>query len=1265
VPSRAIDTSALVSGLQPLLVMLRDDLLKRAKSPAVRASMQAAHRKEKAARRTGDTFDIWCRGRVTQVAAAWVLSVVFVRTLEDRGLLKRRRIAGPGAEDSEVQFRSLAPFLTLRDYLLMVFKELSRLPGAAGIFDARHNPVWVLGPSSEAAGEVIAFFRQTDETGAGAGALRFSFEGEDTRFLGDLYQRLDEGVRKRFALLQTPDFIESFILEQTLDPAIRTFGLGEVRIIDPTCGSGHFLLGAFRRLLAGWRDEEPATDRQVLAQRALGQVYGVDINPYAVAIARFRLTLAFLEAAGLERLDLAPPLPLNLCVADSLLHGVTGEELRLSGVGEVGARKVWGDDLFALEDEEEALRILTGRYHAVVGNPPFKTEKDRVKREQYRDLYNAAAGKFALAAPFTERFFGLAAKRGFVGMINANSFTKREFGQALIQHVLPNLDVASVIDTSGTYIPGHGTPTLLLFGINQTPGDTPVVAVLGKRGEREEPPEPGNAPVWNEIQTHHDEIGFDGIHVSVEEIPREEMKEHPWVLAGGGARTLKKELDAQAASALHQLTVDLGYASFPGMNDAFIMPRHAARNAGIPDAYIRQFIAGESVRDWDFSSTENAIAPYDQVHELVEKEHLLQGGRHFWTLKTSVLSTTDFGGKTRGDIGDSYWGWYRWQPTRYEAAQRLVFPYVSTHNHFSIDRGGKVFNQHAPIIKLRDDLTEQDYQTLLGYLNSSTVGLWCRLVMYPKGGDQIGEGGRLSKTPWEDRLEYAGNLLQQLPVPDLKKAEAQLLDLVKHAESTVEQMQAHSPDRALRQVLEDSQLTSDALRKQQADTIAELQRLRGIMVSLQEEMDWRVYGLFKLPTIVADSVEQILVPIDPNWRPMEVRLARDLNADISARIWFDRHKREPLEDVAGPLADLYRRRLNLIDQEKYLQLLETPETKRRWPPPNLEAEFTEAYRTWLLDRIEDVLSSNSTEQVSAVTARDLAHGLQSDPRVTAVSEVYTGESSPDLERLFATLIGGEAVPFAAALRYTEPGMEKRAAWEQTWDLQRREDAGEKVDVPVPPKYATKDFRNQTFWRHRGKLDVPKERFISYLGTEPEGDPSPLVGWAGWDHLQQAQALVGLYQKRKTSDGWQGEQLKPLLAGLMELVPWVEQWHNEPDPKYGGRKIGEMLRGFLNEETHHWGFTEDDLRAWRPLKARGGRGAKNTGGKRRRPKLSSEILLEAVRRLQEGDDGVEQRALAEDLGVGSSTVGKLVRKLVSEDLLVEVSRRPRRIRCLGI
>ena len=87
--------------------------------------------------------------------------------------------------------------------------------------------------------------------------------------------------------------------------------------------------------------------------------------------------------------------------------------------------------------------------------------------------------------PFADRFFRLAKVAGgdrrgagYVGQITANSFMKREFGKKLIENFFAQkVDLTHVIDTSGAYIPGHGTPTVILAGRNMMP-----TGQLGPRG---------------------------------------------------------------------------------------------------------------------------------------------------------------------------------------------------------------------------------------------------------------------------------------------------------------------------------------------------------------------------------------------------------------------------------------------------------------------------------------------------------------------------------------------------------------------------------------------------------------------------------------------------------------------------------------------------------------------------------------------------------------------------------------------------------------
>lgn len=226
----------------------------------------------------------------------------------------------------------------------------------------------------------------------------------------------------------------------------------------------------------------------------------MDLNPFAVAIARFRLLVAALKATDIKTLKEAPGWKFNITAGDSLLHGQRFGELDLGG-----------DDLehrfahvYAAEDQAEIDRILGQQYHAVVGNPPYITVKDSALNDLYRQRYRCCHMKYSLGVPFTERFFQLSLSAanqsaGYVGLITTNSFMKREFGKKLIEVYLPQQDLTHVIDTSGAYIPGHGTPTVVLFARHRRPVGETLRAVLGIRGEPGTPPRPAEGQVWSSI----------------------------------------------------------------------------------------------------------------------------------------------------------------------------------------------------------------------------------------------------------------------------------------------------------------------------------------------------------------------------------------------------------------------------------------------------------------------------------------------------------------------------------------------------------------------------------------------------------------------------------------------------------------------------------------------------------------------------------------------------------------------------------------------
>jgi hypothetical protein len=995
-----LDWQMFLRAAQPVLKKLQDDLRARAKaSPAVAAALQARHAAEKDAKRTGDSFVEWQDHFIEQVAAAWLLSCVFVRTLEDRGLLGHNRIAGPGAADSLKLFMELAPSLNERDYLLTTFRELTRFPATKELFDARHNPVWLLTPSAEGAKALVQLFQQPR-----ADVPAFRFGQSDTGFLGWIYQDLDAGVRERFALLQTPRFVESFILDRTLEPAIEKFGLDDTTLIDPTCGSGHFLLGAFERLFEHRLRKEPGLTTREAAKKALDAVYGADINPYAVGIARFRLTLAFLDRAGFKALSGAPTLPLHVVVADSLLHNPHVSQPDLADFAT--SSKGWRGEEFALEDEAAARDVLHRNYAAVVGNPPYITVKDPVLRELYRALYpSSAAGKYSVAAPFTERFFQLGKKGARIGMITANSFMKREFGKKLIEQYLPTVNLDLVVNTSGAYIPGHGTPTVLLFGSQEAPTGTTIATVLASRGEPSTPEDPEQGLVWRSIADHWSEAGFENEFISVASTERASLAKHPWSLGGGGAAELKELLEERAVARVSDVVESIGVGGMSNADDVFLVPKGTWNRFGMLDAQVRALVIGEDVRDWSHNDSLDVYFPYDERLDLIEPQgRVLQ---LLWPYRSTLWARAVFGGGTYRSSGRPWWEWHQVTKERYRTPLTITFAFVATHNHFVLDRGGKVFKQSAPIIKLPDTATEDDHLALLAYLNSSTACFWMKQVFFPKGGSGIGRG--IQDEEWESRFEFDGTKLAAIPMPP---SSDRLRELARALVSNAMARADLAPSHFLSAWLADANAREPPL----AQRRERLDMLLATAVALQEQLDWQLYADFGL--LVSKDPLKLPSVIPPGLRAFEHALV----VDKPDTAWFARNG---YAHPAASTSTLVATQIAALRNNKEVGFLEQPEFKRRWRVPDHRAEESSAALALLADAAERDfgLVVGTTRRIEETTRSRL--GRKFDVLI-------------DLAQLpMRELLCAEAVPFLAAFRFTASGFERYAEWERTWGLQRR------------------------------------------------------------------------------------------------------------------------------------------------------------------------------------------------------------------------------------
>ncbi|MFI7337804.1 BREX-2 system adenine-specific DNA-methyltransferase PglX [Streptomyces sp. NPDC050085] len=1222
-----IDRKSLLADLQKQVKAAESDLEQQVKAvPEVGTKLRGEYDTARKLGRTAATWNAWLGERVTQVAVAWVLGTVFVRFSEDNGLIPEPYITAPDVEGREVAQARYDEYLekdadpTYRGWLETAFEELGAGQAGRLLFDPDHNPLFQIPLSHDGAGALLAFWREQrveagdGEDGAADHVLVHDFrdplsedgtEGWDTRFLGDLYEYLSQAARDTYALRQTPEFVEEFILDRTMTPALQEFGFAELKMIDPTCGSGHFVLGAFRRLLRMWAEKRPEADAYERVRAALESVHGVDLNPFAVAVARFRLLVAAMAASEIRTFAGARAYdwPIQLAVGDSLIKD-RQLELQL-GIGDEQTGDPLAEFSYATEDVHEYERILEpGRYHVVVGNPPYITVKDKNLNQLYRELYDACAGTYALSVPFAQRFFELAKRGtpdsggyGTVGQITASSFMKREFGARLIEEFFAHkVELTEVIDTSGAYIPGHGTPTVILVGRPRS-GSNRQMTVRTVRSVQGEPSAPIKAEdglVWRAISEQIDSPGSTSQWVAVDDLDRHEnFALHPWILSAGGLE-IATSLAANKVK-LQAVTQRIGYTGQTNADSMMLTTPISWRRRGGEAELGRTVVLGDELRDWVHTEETFAFFPYKEQNgkfELVTLNPTSAAYRWMWAGRTTLGNRATFSKGTYFSDGRPWYEWHQVTSSPKSHPWSICYAFVATHNHFVLNRDSKVFKQSALILKLPQSATESDHLNLLGLLNSSTVCMWLKMVSHNMGSTVDSLGARQSTLPFEDFYQFNGAKVGELSLPiHYPTALAAELD------SLAQQLSKATPVALAGTAVP----TAAALRD--AETLYASTRAR--MIALQEELDWQVYSLYNLhsedlrlhevKTDPSAALDSGAVPeLALGQRAFEILLARRLAAGEASDEWFKRHGSTPLTEIPAHWPDDYRalvqKRIDAIESNRAIGMVERPEYKRRWATEGWDAMRQKALRAWLLDRIED-RSYWFDEQgnPTVTTLPRLTESLSTDEDFTAVAELYAPRQ--DLAKTVRELLAEEHVPFVAALRYKPAGLKKRADWEHVWGLQREEDAAPdepakrkiRERTPVPPKYTSADFLKPSYWRARGKLDVPKERFVSY-GTVNAQSPE-LYGWAGWDHLEQALALASYVQ----TAGLNEDDLLPYLAGLLELQPWLDQWYSEYDPEFGASPATEIL-AFRQQKQGELGLTDDALRDWRPPAATRGRGA---------------------------------------------------------------------------
>ena len=261
-------------------------------------------------------------------------------------------------------------------------------------------------------------------------------------------------VRKAGGVYYTPTYIVEYIVKNTVGELLKDKTPAELekaplRVLDPSCGSGSFLLGAYQFLLdwhLEWYEQndpkkwsrgknppimEIRDGWQLTMEKKkeilTSHIFGVDIDHQAVEVTKLSLLLKVVENPGQLSLlaeRILPDLSKNIQCGNSLI-----------------GPDYYADQQLTFLDEEEQYRVNAfdwqksfpfGKFNAVIGNPPYVRQETLGNDKVYfQKAYQVFAGTADLYAYFIEKGISLLAPGGKFSYIVANKWMRANYGKAL------------------------------------------------------------------------------------------------------------------------------------------------------------------------------------------------------------------------------------------------------------------------------------------------------------------------------------------------------------------------------------------------------------------------------------------------------------------------------------------------------------------------------------------------------------------------------------------------------------------------------------------------------------------------------------------------------------------------------------------------------------------------------------------------------------------------------------------------------------------
>ncbi len=620
-------------------------------------------------------------------------------------------------------------------------------------------------------------------------------------------------VRKAGGVYYTPTFIVDYIVRHTLSkllegkkPGLRG-SASKIKIIDPACGSGSFLIVAYQYLLDWHRDryieDGPEKHRKELYQGAGGQwllttqekkrillnnIHGVDIDPQAVEVTKLSLLLKVLEGESNQSLisqlrlfheRALPDLDSNIKCGNSLIGPDFYDIVQMSFIDEEERYRINVFDWYA-----EFPEIMnSGGFDAVIGNPPY------IRMESFKELKTYLKANYVchdersdIYAYFLERGNKLLNNQGHLGMIVSNKFLRANYGKPLRDFLSKNATIERIVDFAGLPVfVGATVRTIILLTTHAKGGeDTTLYSP------------PPSMDKFSAIKAGSLSID-QAVEASTYKVSRTALSQMGWSFANPYEDALLSTLRSSYQPLVEYCHGQICMGVKSGLTEAFIIDKKTREEilASNPEAteIIKPFLNGRDVRRYDIEAPENyLIYTYHGIN--IEKYPAVE--QHLKRFKERLEQRAT---KQK---------WYELQQPQYKFKgfldnPKIIFPDIAITPRFTLDEVGYYGTNTTYFIPLNDLYLLGLLNSRLGlfYFTRTCAGLEGKTEIYLRFFGQYLEGFPVRLVKGSDPMMGSHHDRIEVQVKGMLTLHKQLKDMRNSQVQTMIQRQINATDRQI------------------------------------------------------------------------------------------------------------------------------------------------------------------------------------------------------------------------------------------------------------------------------------------------------------------------------------------------------------------------------------------------------------------------------------------------------------------------------------